>query len=579
MSKRVALVALLMGGGLASSLRAQTDVRSQLDVPIVLSDGVRLSADVFLPADEGEYPTVVQRTPYNNMPDPAGPALARMGYAYVTVDVRGRYDSEGEFYPYRDEGRDGYEVIQWAAEQPWSNGDVATIGGSYPGFVQWLAAERRPPALRAMVVTVSPVDYYDSPVHTGGAFNLAGRLPWTTLVDQRTNQSLDTQDWEAALSHLPLISGDSVINRKLEPYRDWLEQVDKGSYWDAFSVEDSWSAIDVPVLHIGGWYDEFTRGTLRGFTQMTEHSSPEVSRQQRLIVGPWTHAVSSTQVVGAVDFGPESLLDLQQETLAFLDRHLKGASDLESRPRARLFVMGRNEWREFDSWPPREAARTEIFLGSDGSANSAGGDGVLLPSPPDRAGGDTFEYDPMDPVPTVGGGTCCSVPGLYPEILPWGPQDQREVETRDDVLVFTTEALESDMTIVGSVAARLFVSSSARDTDFTAKLVDVHPDGFARNLVDGILRMRYRESFEEARMMRPGETYEVEIDMGGTAHTFEAGHRIRLEVSSSSFPWYDRNLNTGEHPAFGAKYEVARQTLYHGGDRASRIMFWIIPEE
>ena len=241
--------------------------------------------------------------------------------------------------------------------------------------------------------------------------------------------------------------------------------------------------------------------------------------------------------------------------------------------------MGRNEWREFDSWPPREAARTEIFLGSGGSANSAGGDGVLLPSPPDRVGGDTYEYDPMDPVPTVGGGTCCSVPGLYPEILPWGPQDQREVETRDDVLVFTTEALESDMTIVGSVAARLFVSSSARDTDFTAKLVDVHPDGFARNLVDGILRMRYRESFEEARMMRPGEIYEVEIDMGGTAHTFEAGHRIRLEVSSSSFPWYDRNLNTGEHPAFGAKYEVARQTLYHGGDRASRIMFWIIPEK
>lgn len=573
---RPALAAMFIGGCLASPLAAQPDHRAVFDVPVVVSDGVTLSADLYLPAGEGRYPTVIQRTPYNNNPDGAGPLFAARGYAYVTVDVRGRHDSQGDFYPYRDDGQDGYDVIEWAARQSWSNGDVATIGGSYLGFNQWLTAERRPPALRAMVVTVSPVDYYDSPVHTGGAFNLGGRLPWATLVDARTNQSLDTQDWAAALGHLPVVSADSVIGRRLEAYRDWVEHPEKGSYWDAFSVEDSWDQIDVPVLHIGGWYDEFLRGTLRAFVKMTEASSPEVGRAQRMIIGPWTHAVSTSQRVGSIDFGPRSLLDLSGETLAFLDRHLRSAPAPVSEGRARVFVMGDNEWRTFDAWPPGDATRTEFYLGSGGAANSASGDGTLGRRRPEDEVRDHYDYDPMDPVPTMGGATCCVAPGLYPEILPWGPQEQRKIEARDDVLVYTSPPLSTDLTVIGPVAARLFVSSSAPDTDFTAKLVDVSADGSAINLVDGILRMRYRESFEQARPMTPGDVYEIEIGMAGTAHTFKAGHRVRLEIASSSYPWYDRNLNTGESPASGTAYQVARQTVHHGGARGSRIVLWTL---
>ena len=407
--------------------RVAPAIAREFDVGIVLSDGTRLSADVYRPADDGRHPVVVARTPYDNSTDfGSGEYYAGHGYVYVTVDSRGRYDSQGEFYPYLTEGDDGAEVIAWSAEQPWSDGRVITTGGSYLGFDQWLAAAESPPALQAMNVMVSPVDYYDSPAHTGGAFNLAGRLPWTTMVDARTNQSLFANDWQEGLSHLPVIEADTAIGRDLDTYRDWAEHADRDSYWDALSVAGRWADVGVPVLHQGGWYDEFTRGTLAGFVGMRCSELPaQVRDRQVLLVGPWTHGMSMGPIgqpglEGVGDFGESSQIDHRDLARRWFDHVLDAAPSPFAAP-VRLFVMGENAWRDLDDWPPSGTYETRWYLHGDGTAG--GGRGSLSlrsPGPPRDEPPDRYRYDPANPVPTSGGGTCCVYPGRYPEILPLG---------------------------------------------------------------------------------------------------------------------------------------------------------------
>lgn len=448
---------------------------------------------------------------------------------------------------------------------------------AYLGFSQWLAAATRPPALRTMIVSVSPVDYYDSPVHTGGAFNLGGRLPWAFLVDSTTNRPMDGQPWDRALRHLPLATADSLLGHRLEAYRDWVAHPTKDAYWERYAVGERWDGIDIPVFHQGGWFDEFIRGTLAGYAGMTA-GAKRFARQQRLLIGPWTHLLSSTRQVGAIDFGEGSVLNLADLALAWFDRHLKGDAEPsgEAEP-VEVFVMGTNEWRTFRSWPPEGRFETRFYLRSDGRANTLGGDGRLTqerPREPERA--DVFRYDPADPVPTVGGATCCVAPGLYPEIMPWGPRDRRAVEARDDVLVYTSEPMDANLTVIGPVTVRLWASSSAPDTDFTVKLVDVAPDGTAIGLADGIVRARYRESVRAPTLLEPGRAYPFDLDLAGTANTFRRGHRIRIEVSSSNFPWYDRNLNTGGDPARGTEMGAADQRVFHEPGRLSYITLPVV---
>jgi len=549
----------------------------EFDRPIVLRDGTRLSADIYRPRSDQAVPVIVQRTPYDNNADSYfGEFFAEQGYAFVTVDARGRYDSDGNFYPYWDDGRDGYDVIQWASEQPWSDGEVGTLGGSYLGFNQWLAARELPPALKTMAVIVAPVDYYDSPAHTGGAFNLGGRLPWGVLVDGRTNQNLAIHDWDRALRHLPLVTADSAIGRDLPHFRDWVENAEKNEYWERFGLGLRWNDLDISVYHIGGWYDEFLRGTLAGFVHMREASGSH----QNLLIGPWTHNVLGADgKAGDIDFGAESVVDFRTDLLQWFDRHLREVPTVgvDESP-VRVFVMGSNSWQQFSAWPPVEARAQKFYLHSDGHANSLDGDGFLDTTEPGDEAADRFRYDPAIPVPTVGGGTCCVAPGLYPEIMKWGPQDQREVEKRSDVLVFTSVALEDPIMVVGPIRVRLFAASSAVDTDFTAKLVDVFPDGYAMNLTDGIIRARYRESFAQPSLMAPGEVYEFDVDLAATANTFQRGHRIRLEISSSNFPWYDRNLNTGGHPAYDTELRTADQLILHDRDHPSHILLPILKQ-
>jgi hypothetical protein len=572
----VSLLFVLFAGSSRPAPTSQIIV--EYDRPVRLSDGVRLSTDIYRPDVDGRFPVIVSRTPYDNARDPNGKYFAERGYVYVAVDVRGRYDSEGSFTPYVTEGRDGYEVIQWAATQPWSNGRVGTTGGSYLGFSQWLAARERPPALKAMIVMVSPVDYYDSPAHTGGAFNLGGRLPWTALVSGRSNQAIEAHDWQSALRHLPLETSDRAIGRDLPAYRDWVTNSDRNEYWTRLSVEGRWGDIGVPVYHIGGWYDEFDRGTVRGFTAMRQHGpTEEVRAGQQLLIGPWTHALSTTRKVGAVDFGAESLVDLKAESLRWFDRYLKGKPDAEPPgKRVRVFDMGTRQWRFFDDWPAPGAVDTRWYLSGPGAdKGEAGGRVDSIPprsEPPDR-----YRYDPADPTPSLGGATCCVIPGLYPEIMQWGPQDQRAVERRSDILVYSTAPLARDLTVVGPVKVRLYASSSARDTDFTAKLIDVFPDGTAINLADGIVRGRYRESSTHPMLLEPGRIYPFEIDLGSTANTFVRGHRLRVEIASANFPWYDRNLNTGGDLARETGMQVADQMVYHEGPHASYVSFSVLP--
>ncbi len=574
----VTVVALCLGLIGAVPPISSAPIVVDYDHPVQLSDGVRLSVDIYRPDSAGRFPVIVSRTPYDNARDPNGRYFAERGYVYVAVDVRGRYDSEGSFTPYATEGRDGYDVVQWAAAQPWSDGRVGTTGASYLGFSQWLTARERPPALKAMVVMVSPVDYYDSPVHTGGAFNLGGRLPWAALVSARTNQAIDAHDWERALRHLPLETADRVIGRHLPAYRDWVTNPDRNDYWARFSLEGRWGDIGVPIYHVGGWYDEFHRGTLRGFTQMRRHAATSEARtNQQLLIGPWTHAISTTRKVGVVDFGAESLLDLRAEQLRWFDRHLKGKAEVNvPSKRVRVFDLGARAWRSFDDWPAPAAIETRWYLSGPGTAKGAAGGRVdsILPGaePPDR-----YRYDPADPTPSSGGATCCVVPGLYPEIMQWGPQDQRTVEQRSDVLVYTSAPLTRDLTVAGPVTVRLYASTSARDTDFTAKLVDVLPDGTAINLADGIIRGRYRESTTTPTLLEPGRVYPFEIDLGATANTFRTGHRIRIEIASANFPWYDRNLNTGGDLARETRMQVADQTVYHDATRASYVSLFVLP--
>jgi putative CocE/NonD family hydrolase len=550
----------------------------EYDRPIPLSDGVRLSADIYRPSGAGRFPVIVSRTPYDNSRDPSGRFFAERGYVYVTVDVRGRYDSQGSFTPYASEGRDGSEVIQWAAEQPWSNGRVGTTGGSYLGFSQWLAARERPPALKAMVVMVSPVDYYESPVHTGGAFNLGGRLPWAALVSGRTNQAIDAHDWAKVLRHLPLATADQAIGRDLPAYRDWVTGTERSQYWARLSVEGRWSELAVPVYHMGGWYDEFVRGPLRGFTQMRRHGpTPEARSSQRLLIGPWTHALSTTPRVGVVDFGAESLVDLRAEALHWFDRHLRGSTaDGPIGQPVRVFDIGAKRWRSYDDWPPSGVVETRWYLSGQGSMKGGPGGGRLDTIPPGDSPPDRYRNDPANPTPTLGGATCCVMPGFYPEIMAWGPQDQRPVEERSDVLVYSTVPLDRDVTVVGPVKVRLHAASSARDTDFTAKLVDVHPDGTAINLADGIVRARYRESATTPTLLEPGRVYQFEIDLAATATTFLRGHRIRLEIASNNFPWYDRNPNTGGDLARETKMQVADQTVYHAARYPSSLSLLVL---
>ncbi len=379
---------------------------------------------------------------------------------------------------------------------------------------------------------------------------------------------------------LPMIDADEAAGRRIAHWKDWISHPSYDEYWEAMSpIGQNYGEVSAAAYNMAGWFDVFLQGSLNNFIGMTTGAkTPEARRNQKLLVGPWIHQLGDEGTAlktGDIDFGPNALIDIQAEQARWLSAHLKGEDDgILSEPRVKVFVMGANRWRESDEWPISGTRYMPWYFASDGNANSMLGDGTLVPGQTGGVATDGFIYDPMHPVPTIGGSVCCLEEGMPVKM---GPQDQRPTEYRQDVLCYTSEPMTEPLEVTGSVKAVVYASSSAVDTDFTAKLVDVRPDGYAMNVAQGILRARYRNGFRESELMEPGEVYRFQIDMWSTSICFLPGHRMRVEISSSNFPQHDRNLNTGEDNGLGTDMVTAHQTVYHDADHPSHIVLPVVP--
>ena len=574
--------------------------RTEIDVAIPMRDGRRLFADIYRPDTTEPVPVLLQRTPYNKATAASrtgGLDLVRAvshGYAVVIQDARGRYTSEGQFDPFRNEMEDGYDTVEWCASQPWSTGKTGMYGGSYLGATQWLAAMSRTPSLTAIVPRIIGSDFYEGVFYQGGAFQLGLAVSWGMAIlalanFERISHYIDVpadtparliaaiDGMDETFRSLPL-SDFPHLKDGLAPYfYDWLAHPRMNEYWKPLSIEDHYAEMTVPALHVGGWHDSFLGGTLKNFQGMREKGPTEAVRKgQKLLIGPWHHGPGS-EISGEFYFGimaNDAAIDLQGTHLRWYDYWLKGIDNgITDDPPVRIFVMGDNVWRSEQEWPLARTQYVDYYLHSQGKANTLNGDGGLSPEAPGAEPPDLFLYDPRSPVPTKGGATCCSA-----AFLAGGPFDQRAIEARQDVLVYTSPVLDQDLEVTGPVTVTLYTASSCPDTDFTAKLVDVCPCDCTRSLTDGIIRARYRESTSAPKLLEPGQVYKYDIDLMATSNVFKAGHRIRVEVSSSNFPRFDRNPNTGREPSEETELRPAVQTVCHSEQYPSRITLPVIPK-
>ncbi len=541
----------------------------QSNVMIPMRDGTQLAANIFLPKQGGPFPVVLQRTPYGKPDAKSGEArpYCAAGYGLVVQDCRGRGNSQGQWDPFRFDGNDGFDTQEWVGHQTWCNGHIGTSGGSYVGWTQWSAAPHASRYLTCMVPVVPFSDAYHEIAYLGGAFQLSLCFGWGAGVG---GLNIPPPKLSEAFSYLPLNTWDEQGDKRVFFLRDWEAHPTYDDYWRARSIKGRFDQVTVPALNIGGWYDIFSKPTFEHVAQV-RHSATNllVRRNQFAVVGPWGHGVGG-QKLGDLDFGPSAKLDIGKLQFDWFEYWLKGRdTGVQDWPAVRVFIMGENVWRNESEWPLARTQYTPWYLHSAGKARTRGGGGSLSASLPEAEPPDQFTYDPAQPVPTKGGNNLVGTP--------IGPFDQSSVEDRPDVLVYTSAPLEKAVEVTGPVKVILHAASSARDTDFTAKLVDVHPNGKAYNLCDGILRARYRESSTNLTLLEPGKTYRFEIDLWVTGNLFHTGHRVRLEISSSNFPRFDRNPNTGH--AFGTDAELAKaeQTILHDRPHPSHIVLPIIP--
>ncbi|MEU1984444.1 CocE/NonD family hydrolase [Nocardia sp. NPDC019395] len=577
--------------------------RVERNVMVPMRDGVTLATDVWIP--EGEpVPTLLVRLPYGKdtttvmalAVNPNTMALLDAGYAVVRQDCRGSFASSGEFTPLTAEFEDGVDTLAWIREQPWSDGTVGTYGASYLGFTQWASAVQNPEGLKAIAPSVSNPDFYNAWHSEGGALTWHNVVFWATFMALTANQralaagggdpqaSMNLSDAVTELLNTPnaaladsMPSGQTLLAELLPWWPEWLNHPDRDDYWRRLSSSERFGEITVPALHIGGWFDLFAETTARTYTRMkAEAGSPEAREGQRLIMGPWNHQDYSginhdRQFGGAADIVGTDVTDTY---LRFFDRWLRERADaLDGHAPVRIFVMGIDQWRDEQDWPLPDTTYVDYYLDGAGRAATAEGDGILRTDLPSAEATDTYTYDPARPVPTLGGRLW--LPSALNAV---GPVDQREVESRDDVLCYSTPVLDEPLEVTGHISLVLHIASSARDTDFTGKLVDVFPDGRAIYLTDGILRARYRNSLAAPELLEPEQVYEVTLDLSVTSNVFLPGHRLRLEVSSSNFPRFDRNTNTGGQINTETLDQavVAVNRVLHGPDHPSRLILPVI---
>lgn len=550
------------------------DVTIEHDVPATMRDGVVLRADVYRPTGDGPWPVLLARLPYGkNLPllaglmDPVG--KARRGFLVVVQDTRGRYASDGEWEPWTFEMDDGYDTVRWAAALPGSNGSVGMFGPSYLGNTQWMAALAKPPELKAISPMVTWSEPDDGLFARGGARELGITVPWSLMQGVDTLLRRHADDPMARGQALMALVGDTdavagstywelptgrhpVFERHGIPELGFERSRREPGWSDSCRVAGRQAEVDLPSLHSGGWYDIFCQGTLDNYVAMRAAGRPA-----KLVMGPWSHT-GQMGYLGDVNFGLAASTELLGFRGRFADLELgwlrqwlapDEAPAQPELPPVLLFVMGINQWREEQEWPLARAVDTDLFLRT--------GDRLAFEAPDAGEGADAFTYDPADPVPTTGGAL------LMSNEFPAGPFDQAEVEARPDVLVYTSDPLDEDLEVTGRIRAHLTAATDAPTTDWVVRLCDVGPDGVSRNIADGIVRA----------VATPGEFTEQVVDLWSTSSVFRAGHRIRVQVTSSNFPRWDRNLNTGD----GLRSQAAHQEIAHDGTRLSRIVLPVIP--
>ncbi|MBJ7601004.1 MAG: X-Pro dipeptidyl-peptidase [Candidatus Nephthysia bennettiae] len=570
-------------------MEPEQSVTVDLNVPAPMRDGVVLRSNVYRPAGAGRWPILLTRLPYgkdlplgSSVIDPV--QAARHGYVVIVQDTRGRFSSEGDWYPLRNEAEDGHDTVQWAASLPYSDGQVGMYGASYFGFTQWSAALTAPPALKAIVPFITWSEPYNGLAFRGGALELGIQAHWhlqmgfdVLLRRHRGDLPALGRALHGLAGELDQLAPEGYASLPLREFGPLVRQDVAPAFFDYFraavdrselgfaSISGRHHQASVPSFNAGGWYDIFLQDTIANYQAMRQLGQPS-----KLLIGPWSHG-SQRNPIGELSFGfgsQAALIDLridfQSLQLRWFDRWLKGADNgMMSEPPVQIFVMGANTWRQLEEWPPPAAVPTQLYL-REGGLLSSGAPGDERP--------EGFEYDPADPVPTRGGALL-----LSPE-YPSGPYDQQQVEARPDVLVFTSQPLERDTEVTGPVRVELWAASSAPDTDFVARLCDVHPDGRSINLTDGVVRARYRDWASGARpsLIEPGRPLCYDIDLWSTSNLFKAGHRIRLQVTSSNFPRWDRNPNTGHDLGADSELAVARQTIFHDRERPSHLLLPIL---
>ena len=592
----------------------QYDVICESNTMVPMRDGLRLATDIYLPAKngtpaDGRFPVILERTPYDKAAPGSvtkGKYFARRGYVCVIQDVRGRFKSDGEWYAFAKEAPDGYDTVEWLAAQPWCDGKIGTMGDSYAGSDQSALATLNPSNLATMIVGVGASNYYHGSMRQNGALEqrfliYAFRMATTSKeaeADPGLKAALNrifTHEMPQIVNEFPLKEGATVLSR-LPSYERWaidiLTHGDYGDYWKqrGYAIAEYYDEhADVPTLYLGGWYDSYARNTCESFMALSKmKSSP-----QHLMMGPWTHAAYEVTFAGDIDFGTEAHLDYKDLKLAWFDHHLKGLStEVADWPAVRVFTMGTGDgrlnyegrlnhggyWRDEADWPLPGTGLTPYYLQGDGSLSTDVPANGSFPA-------STFTFDPKNPVPTIGGGISAANPIMEPGAYDqrgrpdfFGCRDSQPLNLRGDVLSFQTEYLSNEVEVTGPIEMHLWASSSAVDTDFTAKLIDVYPpfaeypEGMAINIADSIIRARYRNGWESSEFMTPGQPYEFVFQLYPTSNVFGRGHRIRVDISSSNWPRFDVNPNTGGPLGLDGEFKTAHQTIYHDADCPSHIV-------
>jgi len=566
------------------------EVVEQRGVGVPMRDGLKLATDIYRPKTDERCPVILIRTPYKKeMQELDGKFYARRGYVVAIQDVRGRFASPGEWEPFVNEKEDGYDTIEWLAAQPWSTGKVGMIGASYGGWVQWFALSQNPPHLTTIIPNVSPPDAFFNFPYEYGVFFIYGGIWWAEIVaSDATGELAGTKlkeifrkKYGKLLLDLPVIELDKkVLGGENKYWRTWIRNNTNNDYWARASFSDSLADAKIPVFHQSGWFDGDGIGSKLNYAALAKHGQAT----QKLILGPWGHTDQSSRMLGDEDLGPEAAPDLSKLYLRWFDYWLKGMDNgIMKEPLVSLFVMNSNKWVHGDRYPLPQTKLEKWYLASGGSANTSMGDGRLTREPPSADNPpDKYTYDPADPT---------FVPGYHEESEEEEKQEksverQRELakkrhqkytDHRRDILVYTSAPFEEEYTFAGPISARLYAASSARDTDWFVRLVEIGPDGETSTLVEGRFRARFRESMSRPKLLTPGEVVAYDLDLWQTGITMQSGSRLRVEIASASFPLFSRNLNTGGHNEMDTEFVTAEQTIYHDAQRPSHVLLPMIP--